>query len=90
MTRENIESYYCSLAIIKSLYEKGIINDKDFQIAEKHLAKKYCIKNSSIYRSNRLINNRFRGIYIMQKKEVQNARENDNQNKCITTIRKET
>ena len=30
------------------------------------------------------------GLYIVQKKEVQNARENDNKNRCVTTIRKET
>ncbi len=90
MNRVSIDQYHSSLAIVKSMYAKGLINDKDFKKAESHLAKKYCIKKGSLYRSNDLINNPFRAIYIMQKKEVQNGRENDNENRCVTTIRKET
>ena len=90
MDRANIEKYQSSLSIIKTMYIIGLINDKEFLKAESHLAKKYCIKNGSIYRSNDLINKRFRGIYIVQKKEVQNARKNNNEDRCITTIRKET
>ena len=90
MDRSNIEKYQSSLSVIKSMYYIGLINDREFQKAESYLAKKYCIKNGSIYRSNDLINKGFRGIYIMQKKEVQNARKNNNKDRCITTIRKET
>lgn len=89
MNRTNIESYYNSLSIIKSMKVKGLINDTEFAVAEKVLAKKYCIKKGSIYRSNNLINSDFRAIYIMQKKEVENARKNDTENRCVTTIRKE-
>ena len=90
MDRTNIENYQSSLSIVISMYKKGLISDKDYLKAENHLAKKYCIKKGSLYRSNDLINNPFRVIYIVQKKEVQNARENDNKNRCVTTIRKET
>ena len=90
MERTNVESYFSSLSIFKSMYSLGLINSKELQKAENYLAKKYCIKNGSIYRSNDLINKGFRGIYIMQKKEVQNARKNNNENRCITTIRKKT
>ena len=90
MDNVNLEAYYSSLSIVKNMYIKGLINVKDYAKAENHLAKKYCIKNGSIYRSNDLINNRFRVINMMQKKEVQAARKNDNENICVTTIRKET
>ena len=90
MNRDNICQYMNSLAVIKSMHKFGIINDKDFKKAEKILAKKHCIKIGSIYRSNELINNQFRGIYIVPKKEEENAREEGNNNRCITTIRKET
>ena len=90
MNRTNIDQYHSSLAVVKSMFVKGLIDEKDYKKAESHLAKKYCIKKGSLYRSNDLINNPFRVIYIVQKKEVQNARENDNKNRCVTTIRKET
>ena len=90
MDRTNIENYQSSLSIVVSMYKNGLISDKDYLKAESYLAKKYCIKKGSLYRSNDLINNPFRVIYIVQKKEVQNARENDNKNRCVTTIRKET
>ena len=89
MTRDNIESYYKSLSMVKSMYEKGLINEKDFLKAENYLAKKYCIKKGSIYRMNDLINKPFRVINVMQKKEDKYAIENNNQDRCITTIRKE-
>ena len=89
MERTNVESYFSSLSIFKSMYSLGLINSKELQKAENYLAKKYCIKNGSIYRSNDLINNDFRAIYMMQNKEVLNARENNNKDRCITTIRKE-
>lgn len=89
MNRTNIECYYNSLSIIKTMKQRGLINDTEFATAEKILAKKHCIKKGSIYRSNNLINSDFRAIYIMQKKEVDNARKNDNENRCVTTIRKE-
>ena len=89
MTKENIERYYSSLSIVNSMYEKGLINEKEYAKAENYLAQKYCIKKGSIYRANDLINNKFRAIYVMRKKEVQNANENNNENRCITTIRKE-
>ena len=88
MDRTNIENYQSSLSIVVSMYKNGLISDKDYQKAESHLAKKYCIKKGSIYRSNDLINKPFRAIYMMQKKEVQNARESNNENRCVTTITK--
>ena len=88
MDRTNIENYQSSLSIVISMYKNGLISDKDYLKAENHLAKKYCIKKGSIYRSNDLINKPFRAIYMMQKKEVQNARENNNENRCVTTITK--
>lgn len=89
MENKNIERYYSSLAPIQAMYDLGILNDSDFNKAEDFLAKKYCIKKSSIYRANRLINNPFRAMYVAPKKEVQNGTETNNENRCVTTITKE-
>ncbi len=69
MNIKNIEQYYASLIQFVSMKNKGIINDADFIKAESFLASKYCIKKDSLYRANDLINNRFRVIYILPKKE---------------------
>lgn len=90
MNRTNIDQYHSSLAVVKSMFVKGLIDEKDYKKSEGYLAKKYCIKKGSLYRSNDLINKPFRVIYIVQKKEVQNGTKIDNENKCVTTIRKET
>lgn len=90
MNRVNIEQYHNSLATIIQMHQNELINDKDFKKAENYLLKKYCIKIDSLYRTNYLINNPFRVIYIMQKKEDHNGTKDNNKNKCITTIRKET
>ena len=89
METKNIEQYYSSLAPIQAMHGKGIISDSDFNKAEDLLAKKYCIKKSSIYRANRLINKSFRAIYVVPKKEVQNGTETNNENRCVTEITKE-
>ena len=89
MSNKNIESYYSSLVHLISLKNRGIINEADFQKAESVLASKYCIKKDSLYRANDLINNRFRVIYILPKKEDQNGSETDNKDRCITKITKE-
>lgn len=90
MNRVNIEQYHSSLHTFKLMHQKGLINDKDFKKVESYLAKKYCIKNDSLYRTNYLINNPFRVIYIVPKKEDHNGTKDNNENKCVTTIRKET
>lgn len=89
MNRVNIEQYHNSLGTIIQMHKKALINDKDFKKAESYLVKKYCIKIDSLYRSNYLINNPFRAIYIVQKKEGHNGTKDSNENRCITTIRKE-
>lgn len=89
MDRVKIEQYYKSLIPIREMLKKGLLSDKDFQIAEDFLAKKYCIKKDSLYRANDLINNRFRAIYILPKKEDQNGSETDNKDRCITKVTKE-
>lgn len=89
MSTKNIESYYSSLVHLIALKNRGIINEADFQKAESVLASKYCIKKDSLYRSNDLINNRFRVIYILPKKEGNNGTKKDNQDRCVTKVTKE-
>lgn len=89
MSTKNIESYYSSLVHLIALKNRGIINEADFQKAESVLASKYCIKKDSLYRANDLINNRFRVIYILPKKEGNNGTKKDNQDRCVTKVTKE-
>ncbi len=89
MNRTNIDQYHSSLSVVKSMFAKGLIDEKDYKKAESYLAKKYCIKKDSLYRMNDLINNRFRVIYILPKKEGQNGTKKDNKDRCITKVTKE-
>ena len=89
MNIKNIEQYYSSLVHIIAMKNKGILNDADYLKAESVLASKYCIKKDSLYRSNDLINNRFRVIYILPKKEGQNGTKKDNQDRCVAKVTKE-
>ena len=89
MNTKNVEQYYSSLVHLIAMRNKGILNDADFLKAEAVLANKYCIKRDSLYRANDLINNHFRVIYILSKKEDQNGSETDYQDRCVTKVTKE-
>jgi hypothetical protein len=89
MITKNIEQFHSSLVHLIAMKNKGILNDADFLKAESVLASKYCIKKDSLYRTNDLINNRFRVIYILPNKEVKNGSETDNQDRSSTKVTKE-
>lgn len=90
MRSRNIEKYFSSLIHFIALKNKGILNEDDFIKAENFLAKKYCINKDSLYRTNDLINNRFRVIYVLPKKEKQNGTEKkDNKDRSVTKVTKE-
>ena len=89
MNIKNIEQYYASLVHLVVMKNKGILNDADYLKAESVLASKYRIKKDSLYRANDLINNRFRVIYILPKKEDHNGSETDNKDRCVTKVAKE-
>ena len=57
----------------KVMLYKGLISDKEYQKIEINMAKKYHQNKTSLYRLNDLINNRFRAIYMIPNKEVQNG-----------------
>ena len=67
---DNLEQYLLSLNAIKKMKNSGILNESDYKKSETFLAKKYCIKNGSLFRENDLINSRFRAIYMTDKKGV--------------------
>lgn len=90
MSRSNIECYVTSLSIIKNLLQKNIISHEDFIVAESYLAKKYCIKNGSLYRPNDLINSSKRVINGVPKKEVNDNGKECTDNRCITKVEKKT
>lgn len=70
MDRSNLEKYYYAIANLKQMQNHSVISLADYIKAESFLAEKYCIKNGSLYRSNDLIINDFRAIYIKTEKEV--------------------
>lgn len=86
MDRASIESYYLSLIAVKCMQKQGIINDMEFQKAESLIAKRNCISDGSIYRTNDLINPGFRAINVTDRKEVENDGNEDNETKRVTTI----
>lgn len=86
MDRASIENYYFSLIAVKSMQKLGIINDIEFQKAESLIAKRNCIRDGSIYRTNDLINPGFGSINVMNRKEVENDGNEDNEIKRVTTI----
>lgn len=46
----NVKDYLNSVFLLKTMQKLGILDKKEYLIAEKLLAKKHCIKTSSIYR----------------------------------------
>lgn len=59
--RKRLEAYYSSIQQARLMLKMGIIDDQDFIKMEDKMAKKYCIKIYSLYRSNDLINRICRG-----------------------------
>lgn len=55
METRNMEQYLSSKKVIESMLIRGIISSEDFKKADDYLAKKYCIKSDSIYRTNHLL-----------------------------------
>ena len=46
----NVRDYLNAVFLLKSMQKIGILDKKEYLTAEKLLAKKHCIKTSSIYR----------------------------------------
>ncbi len=76
MESKNVDQYLSSKKVIESMLLRGLISCEDFKKADSYLAKKYCIKADSIYRSNHLLFSGKRVIYSTAKKEVQNGKNN--------------
>mgnify|MGYP000896488445 CR=1 FL=1 len=69
--RINVENYYASLMQLKRMLALNIISNDDFIRCDGIIADKYCIKISSIYRSNNLIHSSFRGNIVHSKEDKQ-------------------
>jgi hypothetical protein len=65
--RINVENYYASLIQLKRMLTLNIISIDDFVRCERIIADKHCIKVSSIYRSNDLIDSSLNGNIITKK-----------------------
>lgn len=46
----NVKDYLNSVFLLKTMQNQGVLDKKDYLLAEKLLAKKHCIKTGSIYR----------------------------------------
>ena len=84
MANDDYELYLAEINILKNMFESGQIDEADFSNAEKHLAKKYCIKDKSIYRLNKLINDQDYGMYIGEEKEDKN--DSNKEDRIVTKI----
>lgn len=58
--RSNIQAYHSAMVQVKTMLERGIIDENDIVSIEDKLAQKYELKFGSIYRENDLINLGFR------------------------------
>ena len=58
--RSNIQAYHSAMVQVKTMLERGIIDENDIVSIEDELAQKYELKFGSIYRENDLINLGFR------------------------------
>lgn len=58
--RSNIQAYHSAMVQVKTMLERGIIDENDIVSIEDKLAQKYELKFGSIYIENDLINLGFR------------------------------
>ena len=69
MNRTNLEKYHASMMMVLSLFEQGIIDEKDYKKSESFLVKKHCISKGNLYRLNNLICTPERVINIGEESE---------------------
>lgn len=55
MDREKLENYLSSMAIVKTMLSQRLISQDNYDLAEKFLVSKYCIKKDNLFRANELI-----------------------------------
>ncbi len=84
MKESNLELYLAEMALIKEFLEQGVLDEADYMKAEAYLAKKHCIKDKSIYRLNKLINDQDYGMYIGEEKEDKN--DSNKEDRIVTKI----
>ena len=81
---KNVIDYQSGVLYLKKLYLNGDIDKDDYIKGEKHLAEKYGIKDKSIYRLNKLINDQDYGMYIGEGKEDKN--DSNKEDRIVTKI----
>ena len=84
MKDSNLELYLAEMALIKEFLEQGVLDEADYMKAEAYLAKKHCIKDKSIYRLNKLINDQDYWMYIGEEKEDKN--DSNKEDRIVTKI----
>lgn len=84
METNELNLYIAEVSLIKEMLEQGIIDKDDFLKAEAYLAKKHCIKDKSINRLNKLINDQDYGMYIGEEKEDKN--DSNKEDRIVTKI----
>ena len=78
MNNREISKYQISMNLILSWFKNGEINSSDFKHLEDEIAKKYCIKDDSIYRHYYLNYIQVRVINIGKNKEQKIDERNGN------------
>ena len=88
MDRENLEKYFSSIAIVKTMLSQGYLNPKDYAIAEEYLAQKYGIKKDNLFRVNELIIPLSRVMNTVGENDTKSSNENYHQTRHVTKITK--
>ena len=66
---QNLLHYINTILVLKNWKKSGLISDEDYIKMEAKTARKFGIKNVSLYRSIDLLYKHFRVIYMCDKKE---------------------
>ena len=75
--KTNIPAYQTCMSFVIEMFKKDVIDEDDYKEMEQFLADRFGIKDKSIYRLNKLINQDDYGINIVTRKETKNEQNND-------------
>jgi len=77
MDKRNVSKYKISMVSVNKLFEEGVLNEKQYRKIESELAKKYCIKDGSVYRLNNLNIIQVRANIVMKESEENDGNSSD-------------
>ena len=82
--KTNIPAYQTCMSFVIEMFKKDVIDEDDYKEMEQFLADRFGIKDKSIYRLNKLINDQDYGMYIGEEKEDKN--DSNKEDRIVTKI----